>query len=423
MDISLNCRTRSELEKKAKAMSARTRLGWLSAVCVLGVCAACGFDSTNPAAQPQAGAAGSGSSTAGTPSSGGSDSSSGGGGAATTAGTGTAGSSTTAGDGGSVGQGGPGGSGGSGGTSAGGAGGSGGSGMSVAGGPPAFSTKPMSVVAYSPYRDGQRPGGPQPTKDQVKEDLVMLKPYVDGVRVYGTDGANAYIPDLCDELGIDLHIGAWIDGIASDEPNVHALATIVNANHKSIKTAIVGNEVLARSAKNNMTEEKLLALINIFKADFKATGVKIAAADTYPQWMVGRPNLAAAVDIVIWHTYGWWSGINVEKAYTLVSSRYDDMLAKYPGKPLILGETGWPTMVDHMSMDMSTTAVGSEANQALFYKEALAGFRARNLPMWMFSSIDEQWKATSGEGEVGAHWGIFTSARQPKQAATEMMVK
>jgi exo-beta-1,3-glucanase (GH17 family) len=250
---------------------------------------------------------------------------------------------------------------------------------------------------------------------------MMLKPYVDGVRVYGTDGANAYIPKLCDELGIDLHIGAWIDGIASDEPNVHALATIVNANHPSIKTAIVGNEVLARSAKNGMTEEKLLALINIFKADFKATGVKIAAADTYPQWMMGRPNLAAAVDVVIWHTYGWWSGINIEGAYKLVSGRYNDMLAKYPGKPLILGETGWPTQVDHMSMDMTTTAVGNEANQAQFYREALAGMRARNLPMWMFSSIDEKWKGTSGEGEVGAHWGIWDSARKPKQAATEIM--
>jgi glucan 1,3-beta-glucosidase len=97
------------------------------------------------------------------------------------------------------------------------------------------------------------------------------------------------------------------------------------------------------------------------------------------------------------------------------------MLAAYPGKPMILGETGWPTMVDHMSTDKTTTAVGNEANQAKFYREALAGFRARNLPMWMFSSIDEKWKGTSGEGEVGAHWGIWDSARMPKQAATEIM--
>lgn len=295
--------------------------------------------------------------------------------------------------------------------------------MSVAGGPPVYTSKPMSVVAYSPYRDGQAPGGAQPSKEDVKADLVMLKPYVDGVRVYGTDGANAYIPALCDELGIDLHIGAWIDGIASDEPNVHALATIVKENHPSIKTAIVGNEVLARSTKNLMTEEKLLALINVFKADIAGTTptYKIAAADTYPQWMMKRPNLAAAVDVVIWHTYGWWSGVDVANAYTVVSGRYDDMLAEYPGKPLILGETGWPSQIDHMSTDKTTTAVGTEANQAKFYHDALVGMRARNLPMWMFSSIDEKWKSTSGEGEVGAHWGIWDSARQPKAAVAEIM--
>jgi exo-beta-1,3-glucanase (GH17 family) len=295
--------------------------------------------------------------------------------------------------------------------------------MGVAGGPPAFSSKPLSVVAYSPYRDGQAPGGAQPTRDQVKQDLQMLKPLVDGVRVYGTDGANGYIPALCDELGIDLHLGAWIDGIPSDEPNAHALAKIVNENHPSLKTAIVGNEVLARSTKNNMTEARLIELINITKADIKVSGVKIAAADTYPQWMMKRPNLAAAVDVLIWHTYAWWAGADIANAYTLVASRYDDMLATYPGKTMVLGETGWPTQVDHMSMDMTTTAVGNEANQARYYREALAGMRARNLPMWMFSAIDEKWKATSGEGEVGAHWGIFTSARMPKAAATELMMK
>lgn len=306
-----------------------------------------------------------------------------------------------------------------GGASAGSGGSSAGS-MSVAGGPPAFSTKPMSVVAYSPYRNGQAPGGVQPSQAQVREDLVLLKPLVDGVRVYGTDGANAYIPALCDELGIDLHIGAWIDGLPSDEPNTLALAKIVNENHPSIKTAIVGNEVLERE-DNGVTEARLIELINVYKGAVTNTTVKTAAADTFPVWQANRPNLAAAVDLLIWHTYGYWAGKNIEGAYPLVSQRYDAMMALYPGKPMLLGETGWPTMTSRMSMDLTTTAVGSEENQAKFYRDALAGFRARNLPMWMFSAIDEQWKGTSGEGEVGAHWGIFTTARQPKIIAAEML--
>jgi len=380
---------------------------WCLVACVVG----CGFDQT-PSATQQMSSAGNTTTSAGMSTTAGSP------GAGSEAGGASAGTATmpSGGDAGSA-QGGQVAQGGTAGGSA------GAGGMSVAGGPPAFSAKPLSVVAYSPYRDGQAPGGPQPSKDDVKADLMMLEPYVDGVRVYGTDGANAYIPALCDELGIDLHIGAWIDGIASDEPNVHALATLVKENHPSIKTAIVGNEVLARSAKNLMTEEKLLALINIFKADIGATAhtYKIAAADTYPQWMMLRPNLAAAVDVLIWHTYGWWSGVAVENAYPLVSKRYDDMLAAYPGKAMILGETGWPSAIDHLSTDKTTTAVGTEANQAKFYQDALAGMRARNLPMWMFSSIDEKWKGTSGEGEVGAHWGIWDSARQPKAAVAAIV--
>jgi exo-beta-1,3-glucanase (GH17 family) len=304
-------------------------------------------------------------------------------------------------------------------------GGAGGGTGGVMGGPPAYTTKPLSVVAYSPYRDGQAPGAAQPTMAQVRADLVMLKPMVDGIRVYGTDGAQGFIPALCDELGIDLHLGAWIDGIATDEPNVHALAAIVNQNHPSLKTAVIGNEVLARAAKmkNNVTEARMIQLINIAKADITVKTVKIATADTYPVWMTMRPNLAAAVDLIIWHTYAYWSGQDISTSAALVNSRYNDMLAAYPGKPLLLGETGWPTMVDHPSTDLTMTSVANEANQARFYREALAIFRPRNLPAWFFSAIDEKWKATSGEGEVGAHWGIFTSARLPKASATELMMK
>src|SRR5258708_186124 len=225
----------------------------------------------------------------------------------------------------------------------------------------------------------------------------MLQPLVVGVRVYGTDGANAYIPALCDELGIDLHLGAWLDGLPSDEPNAHALAKIVNENHPSIKTAVVGNEVLARAAKNNVTEARLIQLINIVKADITVKTVKIAAADTYPQWMMMRPNLAAAVDLVIWHTYAYWAGVDIANAYTLVAGRYDNMLAAYPGKPMLLGETGWPTLVDHMSMDMTTTAVANEANQARYYREALAGMRPPTCRAWWVWPSEHSWKPRRGQ--------------------------
>ncbi|HVZ72699.1 MAG TPA: glycosyl hydrolase family 17 protein [Polyangia bacterium] len=368
-----------------------------------------------------------GSSTGGSTAAGGDTGSTGGssGGTTGSGGSSAGGSTAAGGSGGSGGVTATGGGGGSGGASSGGAGGTivGGVG-GVFGGASPWSSKPLSVIAYSPYRDGQAPGGAQPSMAQVKSDLQMLAPLVDGIRVYGTDGANGYIPALCDQLGIDLHLGAWIDGIATDEPNVHALAAIVNEGHPRLKTAIIGNEVLARAANgtNNVTEERMIQLINIAKADIKVK-VTIAEADTYPQWMKGRPNLAAAVDLIIWHTYAYWSGQDISGAYALVSQRWNDMLGAYPGKPMILGETGWPTMVDHASTDMTMTSVANEVNQARFYKEALAGFRARNLSAWMFSAIDEKWKATSGEGLVGGSWGIFTSARQPKMAATMLMTK
>jgi exo-beta-1,3-glucanase (GH17 family) len=276
------------------------------------------------------------------------------------------------------------------------------------------------VIDYSPYRDGQAPGGAQPTEQQVREDLEMLKPLVDGIRIYGTDGGNAHVPALCDELGIELHVGAWIDGLASDGPNVDALAALVNENHPSIKTAVVGNEVLNRTEDNGVDEVGLIAFIDQARAAITVP-VPIAAAETYPRWMEVRPNLAAKVDVMIWHTYGWWAGVDIADAAALIFSRYQDMLAGYPGKIMYLGETGWPSQEDNMSEDLTSTAVGNEENQARYYRELRQALGPLGLPFWPFSAFDEQWKATSGEGEVGAHWGIFNADRTPKMAATELL--
>jgi exo-beta-1,3-glucanase (GH17 family) len=395
--------------------------------------AGCGFSNSTPGGTGAGGTSGSAGSSGNVAGSGGAAGVTGaagldGGAGAGTDGDATGGAGATGGSGGATGGSGgaTGGSGGATGGSGGATGGSAGLGAGgfggVFAGPAAFSSKPLSVIDYSPYRDGQAPGATQPTMDQVKADLMQLKPLVDGIRIYGTDGAQGYVPALCDQLGLDLYIGAWIDGIATDEPNVHALAAIVNQNHPSIKVAVIGDEVLERSATNMVTEARMIQLINLFKADLTVTTVKVAEADTYPQWMMGRPNLAAAIDLLIWHTYAYWSGIDISNAATVVNSRYDDMLAMYPGKPMVLGETGWPTMVDHMSTDMTSTSVANEANEARYYTETLQIMRARNLPMWMFDAFDEKWKATSGEGQVGASWGIFTSSRTPKAAATALMM-
>jgi glucan 1,3-beta-glucosidase len=111
----------------------------------------------------------------------------------------------------------------------------------------------------------------------------------------------------------------------------------------------------------------------------------------------------------------------IDGAYALVRGRYTDMIELYPGKEMLLGETGWPSDIDRPSMDMTTTAIGDEMSQARYYREILVGLHADALPVWMFSSFDEAWKAAEGEGEVGAHWGIFNTNRTPKLAAMELL--
>ena len=69
----------------------------------------------------------------------------------------------------------------------------------------------MEYICYSPYRDGQAPGtGPEPTEAQIREDFKILAPFVKGIRTYSSTGIHGQIPKLALEVGLEVHMGAWV---------------------------------------------------------------------------------------------------------------------------------------------------------------------------------------------------------------------
>lgn len=277
--------------------------------------------------------------------------------------------------------------------------------------PAPSSGKTFRVIAYGPFRQGQAPGGEQPSYDELRSDLEFIEQFADGVRVYGTGPAESMIPSICDELGLDLHLGAWIDGLPQDEDWVRDLVSIVNEGHPSIKTAVIGNEVLLRArnaAMNGVTEDRLIELIDIARSEITVDGIQITTADTHEDWIGASQQLVDAVDIIFWHVHPWWAGQNIEDAASWAIDHFDRMSAQWPGKAHLLAETGWPTQFDNGS------AVGSAENQARYFSELLEQLAGSTHQGWFFSVFDEPWKAGDGEGAVGAHWGIYQTDRSPK---------
>lgn len=282
-------------------------------------------------------------------------------------------------------------------------------GESETGEPPKdYSQTPRTVsiekIAYSPYERGQGPNiSVYPTTTQMGDDIDMLPTAC--VRFYGSEGTLFELPRLCEEQDVDFYIGTWIDANTSNnQVNIARTKQQADANYKHAKGVILGNEVLQRGDK---TESELTAMLDDMNA---YTALSVSYADNYTQWL-NHPNLANHVDFITVHIHPYWDGVLVDNAAQYVADKYNQMVSAFPGKTIIIGETGWPTGGNTVGQ-----AVPSEANQEKFFDNFQTLSKTSNIQYFWFSGFDEEWKTAVTGIEAEETWGLYREDRTPKQA-------
>jgi len=260
--------------------------------------------------------------------------------------------------------------------------------------------EPINGVAFSPFRDCQNPHwGPFPSLEQVREDLLLVQHMGNAVRTYSSMGVQGQIPALAHELGLRVIAGAWL-GPDKDknEEEITALIQLVQ-QQVGIESVIVGNEVLLRG---DLTEAELIGYIERVQ---EAVDVPVTTAETIGH-LLSHPELIKAVDYVLVHIYAYWDGVAIENAaqHTLNMYRMTQNIAM--GKPVVIGETGWPS-----NGPANHAAIPTVENEQRFWHEFLTLARRENIAFFVFAAFDELWKT---EGGVGPYWGIFDSERANK---------
>lgn len=282
---------------------------------------------------------------------------------------------------------------------------------------------PFRCIPFAAYRDGQAPGGAEPTEAQVRADLALIKPYTREIRTYGS-GTGTHgnsLPRLTAEMGMKIHLGIWLDDTypeATNQKSITDALALISSNPGSIKSVIVGNEFLlrVRQAKKDeaAAEAKLVRYINQVQAAVPAS-LPVSTGESYPDWLHASNALVDAVDVVYWHVHPWWEQKSIDNAGGHAFTVYNQMKARIartttPSKRHLLAETGWP------SGATTGAAVGSEANQAKYLKDLHNWAHREKFEYWFFANVDEKWK--SNEGAVGGNWGMWRSDRTPKQIIT-----
>jgi exo-beta-1,3-glucanase (GH17 family)/cellulose synthase/poly-beta-1,6-N-acetylglucosamine synthase-like glycosyltransferase len=262
----------------------------------------------------------------------------------------------------------------------------------------------IAGLAFSPFHRGESPQDDSyPTIGEMRADLLQAASVTGRIRTYTVQGGLADIPRLADDLPLRITLGGWLDRKADGNAAEIARLIAVARNHRNVERVLVGNETLLRE---DITQAQLIAYIRQVK---QAVRVPVSTAEPWHVWLA-HPELVKQVDFITIHLLPYWEGLSVDDSLRFMMDKLAAVRAAYPGKPVVIGEVGWPSD----GVDIKN-ARASRVNQALFLRRFFAAAHQRGLDYFVMEAFDQPWK-TSFEGRVAGYWGMFDLDRQAKWA-------
>lgn len=251
----------------------------------------------------------------------------------------------------------------------------------------------MHGICFSIYEDGQAPGDII-SESQIRRRMEVIQPYASWVRSFSCIEGNELVPQVAKSMNIKTLVGAWL-GSDKDLNEKEIAGLIELAKEGFVDIAAVGNEVMYRG---DLSEEELLEYIHRVKKAIPS--VPVGYVDAYYEFYQ-RPAITDACDVILANCYPYWEGCHIDYSLLYMKQMFQQAVKAGNGKKVIITETGWPCQGGSLQ-----AAEASEENAIRYFINAQKWSKEDNIEMFYFSSFDEVWK-TDGEGDVGAHWGIW----------------
>ncbi len=271
--------------------------------------------------------------------------------------------------------------------------------------------EPFPSVSFAPFRRRglfHRDESPltkvYPTPAEIASDLASLVGVAKGVRTYTSEEGMQVVPALARKYGLEVTDSAWLGTKpATNDREVAALIKAANAYPDTIKRVIVGNEVLLRK---DLTPAQLIGYIRRVRAAIRQP---VSYADVWAFWFK-HPELADEVDYITIHILPYWEDepVGVDQAAQHIVDIYRLVHARFPGKPILIGESGWPTRGRERG-----PAVADMVDAARFVRTLARISKENGFDYNVVEAFDQAWKARM-EGTVGANWGVVDGNRHVK---------
>ncbi len=262
----------------------------------------------------------------------------------------------------------------------------------------------LMCVSYAPFRADQTPlvATTHVPPEQIEKDLAQLAKISNCVRTYSIENGLAQVPALAAKVGLKVIQGIWLgSNRLKNQAQISTAVRLTKEFPDVITSVVVGNEVLLRG---EMTTSDLAATIRSVKSQ---VAVPVTYADVWEYWLHNR-EVYEAVDFVTIHILPYWEDFPIRAKYASahVDAIRRRMAVAFPGKEILIGETGWPS-----EGRMREGALPSRTNQARVVSEILDLAKRENFRVNLIEAYDQPWKRQL-EGTVGGYWGLFDSVQR-----------
>ncbi|MGD0959723.1 MAG: glycosyl hydrolase family 17 protein [Methylomonas sp.] len=266
----------------------------------------------------------------------------------------------------------------------------------------------LRSLSFAPFREGYNPLEEiYPIPEHIEEDMRLLADKTESIRTYSSVGGMEPTPDTARKYGLKMIQGAWLGSdLIMNRNEINALIKSANTHPDVVDRVIVGNEVLLRG---DMNVDRLIDYIREVK---RAVNQPVSYADVWSMYMK-YPQLIKEVDFITIHILPYWEDepISVENAGAhlekIVKQVEDQARGLAPGKPILIGESGWPSAGRQRG-----PAIPSVLNAAKYVRGMIQVVNHHGFDYNIVEAFNQPWKS-SLEGVVGANWGLLSADRQP----------
>jgi exo-beta-1,3-glucanase (GH17 family)/PKD repeat protein len=288
---------------------------------------------------------------------------------------------------------------------------------------------PIRGVDYGPFHTGETPSGPCNLPVDASQDSSILATMGNVVRVYSVaqtpcDYYNMVLTLLAN--GLNVVPSAYLcapSATCVNHDNLTEVNNLISLVHSlsandlaKIPFVVVGNEAVSF---NNMTwgdngPNDLKPFVLQVKNALPS--VKVTTAEIYYQYLGGTvqpcvgnngqgpTDIGNTVDLIFVNIYPYSETppVPLNQALTCILNVYDSLNTAYPlSKPIVISETGWPSLA-------------SVNDQQTYWQSVITAAKQNNIEYFGFEAFDEAWKSPPA---VEATWGLWYANRQPKAPA------